>query len=305
MRPVVVASAIRDELCADLDAWAARYPVFDPDRFPALALTTVAYLPAVRREDRALAALLSLWIIAFDALVDEGDLDAAALAALAARYDTLLDADAPGWHADPPAGWAAAQQLDDALRTIVALLARYHPPAPLQAWWVTSCRATIAAITRQRGLGRADGQVPGYGAALPLLVDSIGVRPYLAVGAIVGRESGVAGRMPALAALAGECALAIRLANDLRTWEKDGREGGFNTLVALRAELARVEPALSTIAARARALSTLRERLADSRVRLVVPTGAGSTETAMVRLTEVVIGIYAAHDYHTFRESGG
>ena len=125
-----------------------------------------------------------------------------------------------------------AGQLDAALREIVALLNDYHPPVAVRLWWERSCRATIAAIVRQRALGRGGHPTPGYAAALPLLIDSIGVQPYLAVGAIVGREPGLVSRLAATMALAGECALAIRLANDLCTWGKDESEGGFNTLIA-------------------------------------------------------------------------
>ena len=300
--------AARAAVLADLQGWAARYPLFDPARFPALALTTVAYLPMAGRADRALAALVSLWIIAFDALVDEGNEATDALGDLATRYGALLAADGSGY---PPARsrtGGAPEQLDDALRAIVALLAGYRPPSAVRRWWANACRATIAAIVGQRARGRAGAAPPAYAAALPLLVDSIGVRPYLAVGAIVGREPGLAARLPATIALAGECALAIRLANDLRTWAKDEREGGLSTLCIVRAELARAVPPPTRAAAHDLALATLRARLAASHARcrtaLAAPA-AGATEAGMVRLVDVVVGIYATHDYDTYREGGG
>lgn len=297
------------EVHADLHDWTARYPIFDPVRFPALALTVEAYLPAARREDRTLVALVSLWIISFDALVDEGDADATVLDALTARYRALIGAKGDrGTNVGLPAA-APAEQLGSALREIGARLAAYDPPAALWAWWATSCRATIAAIGRQRALGRGGGPAPGYAEVLPLLLDSIGVRPYLAAGAIVWRDPGLTARLPALEALASECALAIRLANDLRTWKKDEREGGLNTLVALRGELTRAAPSLAAAAARDLALATLGERLAASRARcrarLAPPAAAGEIETAMVRLVDVVANVYAAHDYHTYRAGGG
>ena len=304
----VTGEAVQAEVRADMDTWAARYPLFDPARFPALAVTTVAYLPTVRREDRALAALVSLWIIAFDALVDENGTDTAAVTTLATRYGALVDADHVERHVTPLRMGGATEQLAAALREIAALLTGYSAPSVLRVWWATSCRATIAAIVRQRELGRTEGPMPDYAAALPLLTDSIGVRPYLAIGAIVGREPGLAARLSATTALAGECALAIRLANDLRTWEKDELESGFNTLVALRAELAHTEPALSATVARERALAMLRARLAISRsrchARFSMAAGAGATEAAMVRLMDVAVGIYTDRDYHTYRADG-
>ncbi len=296
---------LRAEVGADLRAWSTRYPLFDPARFPALAATTVAYLPTARRADRALAALVSLWIVAFDALVDERDTDTATLDALATRYGGLTAADRGARHAGPLRLEGVAEQLDAALREIVVLLDDYHPPTAVRLWWEHSCRATIAAIVRQRELGRTGAPPPRYTAALPLLVDSIGVRPYLAVGAIVGREPGLVSRLAATTALAGECALAIRLANDLRTWEKDESEGGFNTLTALRAEVVSAEPTVSATVAHDRTLAALRARLASSMARChghPAATAAGATASAMVRVTEVVVAIYAAHDYHTYRE---
>jgi len=297
--------ALRAEVAADLWAWSTRYPLFDPARFPALAATTVAYLPMARRADRALAALVSLWIVAFDALVDERDTDTAVLNALATHYGGLITADQGERHVGSLRLEKMAEQLDAALREIVVLLDNYHPPSAVRLWWEHSCRATIAAIVRQRGLGRTDAPTPSYAAALPLLVDSIGVRPYLAVGAIVGREPGLVSRLAATTALAGECALAIRLANDLCTWEKDESEGGFNTLTALRAEIVSAEPTVAATVARDRILATLQARLASSMARChahPAATGAGATAAAMVRVTDVVVAIYAAHDYHTYRE---
>jgi hypothetical protein len=304
-----VENTLRAEVSADLHAWAARYPLFAPLYFPSLAATAVAYLPLARRVDRTLVALVSLWIVTFDALVDEGDTSRSTLAALALRYSTIISAiaaDQGPCQTGPygVAGEGPFDQLDAALREIVALLATYRTTDTLRAWWEDSCRATIVAIVRQRDLGR-EGPLPGYAAALPLLVDSIGVEPYLAVGAIIGHEAPLEGRLEELKALARECALAIRLANDLGTWQKDEREGGFNTLVALRAEVVRATPDLPPAIVSARALAQLESHLALSRAgchnQLKVAM-AGATESAMVRLMDIVVGMYAVDEYPTYRE---
>jgi len=297
-------------LCTDLRGFATRYPLFDAARFPALALTIRTYLPEAQREGHALLALVSLWIIAFDALVDEGTVDATEHAALVTRYGILLDGDGARGIPDNQAQHAeAADQLDAALREIGVRLAAHEPPTALCDWWRSSLRATMAAIVRQRELGRAGGDAPGYDAILPLLVDSVGVRPYLAVGAIIGREPGLAARRPALVALASECAVAIRLANDLRTWEKDEREGGINTLVALQSDLARARPGVAAATIHGLALSTLGERLIASRARCQASLDsfaeADETATGMVRLVEVVVGVYAADDFHTYPAPAG
>src|SRR5690242_6217230 len=71
------ALALAQEVQADLEALAERWPIFDRKRFPALALTTAVHLPELTRPARALAALTSLWIIAFDEIVDEERADEA------------------------------------------------------------------------------------------------------------------------------------------------------------------------------------------------------------------------------------
>ncbi len=300
-------TALRTEVSADLRAWASRYPLFAPLHFPSLAATTVAYLPSARRADRALVALVSLWIVTFDALVDERAADRATRAALASRYRTIITADRGRRDAGPTqtVGGNPLDQLDAALREIVARLASYRTTEGLRIWWEESCRATIAAIVRQRGLGR-EGPPPRYITALPLLVDSIGVEPYLALGVIIGDEAGLERRLEELKALARECALAIRLANDLRTWQKDETEGGFNTLVALRAEVLRATPNLPPASVSERALTQLASHLMRSQARchdqLWAATMAGTTASAMVRLMDVVVGMYAADGYPTYRE---
>lgn len=297
-------ATLRAQSYADLQRLASRYSCFDSARFPALALTLSVHLPTVRREDRALAGLVALWIIAFDALVDEGETDVATLGDLVTHFGSLASLGREAVSAISSSSNTVAQ-LDSALREIDARVTACQPSPALRAWWAATFRAAVVAIVRQRELGVRRGPAPGYTALLPLLLDSIGVRPYLVAGAIVGRERGLAARLPSLADLASDCALVIRLANDLRTWKKDEAEGQVNTLVGLRGDLLRADPAQPYAVAHERALAMLAERrafsLARCRVRLAASTHSGETEAGMVRLASVVAGIYATHDYHTYR----
>ncbi|HEV7216232.1 MAG TPA: hypothetical protein VGP33_14040, partial [Chloroflexota bacterium] len=86
----VAAVDIAGQLCADLQSWAARWPIFAPVRFPAVAQTTAVHLPDLSRSARALAGLVSLWIIAFDEVVDQDRLTCAQLADLTERCRAIV-----------------------------------------------------------------------------------------------------------------------------------------------------------------------------------------------------------------------
>lgn len=302
----------RREVLADLAGWAARYPVFDPARFPALALTTAAHLADAPRADRALAALVSLWIIAFDDLVDEARLAGRALRELAVGYTLLAQAGpdrAPRAFPPPGAVPAAADQLAAALREIVRDLAPRDPPAPLAAYWRATFARMAESIVAQKEVGAAlhgrAAAVPPYDRALALLEESIGVPHYLATCFILAGDPALPARLPRLLPLVGACARAIRLANDLRTWPKDERERNFSTLVAARADLARAEPALPPAALHERALRLLDERLRAELARahallVASPHPDGGVERGLARLIAFVPAFYAAHDYDTY-----
>ncbi|HEX5503663.1 MAG TPA: terpene synthase family protein [Thermomicrobiales bacterium] len=321
----------RREVQADLAAWVRRYPVFNPARFPPLALTTAVHLPDAPRADRALAALVSLWIIAFDDLVDEARLAGPALRELAAGYTLLVHA-GPGRApvaAPPPGPLPATAQLAAALREIARGVARRDPPAPLAAYWRATFARMVDSIVAQKELGAALdapgalvpsgpapsgpapsrvlgvlgvlGAVPSYDRALALLEESIGVPHYLATCFILAGDPTLPGRLPRLLPLVGACARAIRLANDLHTWPKDERERNLNTLVAARADLARAEPDLDAATRHARALRLLAERLraelARTRALLAAsPRPDDAVERGLARLVEFVTAFYTSDE---------
>jgi hypothetical protein len=151
--------------------------------------------------------------------------------------------------------------------------------------------------------GRA---VPTYEDLIDMLAHSVGVQHYLATCFIVSGDSLLAERLPSLRPAVTACARAIRLANDLRTWQKDEREGGISTLKAVRAELMRAHPGLSRAECQARARRLLAGRLDAEVARThellaASPCPSGAAERGIARLVAFVPRFYASHDYHTYR----
>lgn len=311
------------EVRADLEAWAGRYPIFDRARFPAVAITTAVHVPDLTHADRALLAVVPLWLFAFDDLVDGGGIGGPELAVLVANYQAIVRG-VPG----PPRPWGcrlpgSAGQLGQVLAELGQRLATYSSfTEPLAGYWRTSFALAVEGIVRDRLLSaslRPDGThrpsgdsaaarlaPPTYQAWLETAQCSIGVHPYLAACFVMYGDLGIASRLPALARITDACGRAFRLANDLRTWEKEERERNFNSVAAVVAELERAAPGLTAPERRARARHYLERRLAvhvaETRALLAAsPAPDGAVEAGIGRLVEFVVRFYAAHDYHTFQ----
>ncbi len=318
------------EVEADLKMWGERYPVFRSTRFRALALTIEAHLADVCREDRALASLVSLWIAAFDELVDEEQVTGIALHRLTDGYKSLAR-DSLGRPADRgrqrrelnSPQLEPAKQLYRALEEIARDVAWYQPDEPLKVYWLSTFERMVDAIVAQRELGTqwyleiADESestsflLPVHAAVtyqvlMETLLHSIGVPFYLATCFIVYREAALAERLQGLIPIVEACARSVRLANDLQSWQKDVRERNANALVATAADIIRSHPGLSGAHYQERALRLLGERLKQESAAVLSllaasPVPSGRAERGMSRLVEFVIAFYEAHDYHTYR----
>lgn len=304
--PTADSAAITRQTQEDLEGWVARWPIFDQARLPALAETTAVHLADSSRQARAIAGLVSLWIIGFDDIVDENPVNGRALAARLATYGAIVEG-GPAPKDDP---------LGLSLQHIVHSLQRLTSFGRLGAYWRSTFRAMLSGTVNQRRLGRIwvagtanrghRRPVPDYDAVLGLLRDSVGVEHYLATCFILYDDPAVSSRISHLRPLSAACAVAIRLANDLRTWPKDAHEDNFNTLVALQAEIARGCVTLSSGACRARALEALSLRLAAAveqtrRLLDASPCPNGQAEAGIGRLLRVVTNVYAVDDYHSSR----
>ncbi len=292
------------ETLADLEQLRHRYPAFDRARFPAVALTTAAHLPDASRDARQLAALVSVWIIAFDDLVDGGEFDERALSLLANELkDTAGRAAGPiELDGKRPSSMPVEEQLHRSLQEISRRIESFCPAESLLGYWRKSFDGMVEAIIEQRALGlghQGPSTLPAEG-LWALLENSIGVPTYLATCFISSGDPDLPDRVGALERLARAAARAIRLANDLRTWEKDEREGNSNSLALLQP---RTSQALRTDPSSVQSLLEMHLECEVERVRRLLrasPTRPCRAEQAVERLVTFVTAFYRRHDYHTY-----
>ncbi len=318
------------EARTDLERWANRYPIFNRARLPALALTLAAHLADRPRADRSLIGLLSLWIAAFDELVDQDWVTSSALHELAYQCKAAVGGVAGDtYHSlHSSCSWSctalsSGEQLLCALDELRLRLMALEPDITLTAYWQDTFGRMIDGIVVQRELGASlyagisdqpasehpillPADVPPYDVLMRTLLHSIGVPHYLATCFLTYRDPELADRLPSLIPVVEACTKAVRLANDLRSWRRDIRERNVNMLVAAAAAISRSEPGLSASECHVRALHQLAERLAIHVAEVHSLLNAslrpdGAAERGLVRLVEVVTGVYASHDYHTWQ----
>ena len=318
------------EVRTDLEWWANRYPIFNQVRLPAIALTITAHLTDRPRADRSLMGLLSLWIAAFDELVDQDWLPSPALHELAHQCKAAVGRVGPYTYdsSHSNCSWSrtafsSSEQLLCALDELRLRLMAHELEITLARYWQDTFGHMIDGIVVQRELGASlyagisdqpesepaillSADVPPYDVLMRTLQHSIGVPHYLATCFLTCQDPELASRLPSLLPVVEACAKAVRLANDLRSWRRDIRERNVNMLVAAAAEISRAEPALPPSECHERAMHQLVEQLAIhvAEVRSLLhasPRPDGDAERGLVRLVDVVTGVYASHDYHTWQ----
>ncbi len=329
-RTVVVRTEQLVEVRTDLEWWANRYPIFNRARLPALALTLAAHLTDRPRANRSLMGLLSLWIAAFDELVDQDWLTSSALHELADRCKAAVGGVARDTYYSSHSSCSrlrialsSGEQLLCALDELRLRLMALEPEITLAGYWQDTFGRMIDGIIVQRELGASlyagisdqpaseppillPVDVPPYDVLMRTLQHSIGVPHYLATCFLTYRDPELADRLPSLLPAVEACAKAVRLANDLRSWRRDIRERNVNMLVAATAAISRSEPGLSASECQERALHQLSKRLAIHVAEVHSLLNAshrpdGAAERGLVRLVDVVTGVYASHDYHTWQ----
>jgi len=307
------------ETAADLADWGGCFPLADARRFGALALTTGVHLPGLSRPDRALAARLNGWIYAFDDLVDgvpserlDGAgglagwrLPDAALDSLAARCIALVSGATARVGGDDPGGIIAA------LAALVGAIRARPCSSALAAFWRDTFRRMLDGIFRERRLTAelaAGAPPPSPAAHLETARYSIGAPHYLASCFILHAgedDPALSLRLPLLTALALAAADIARLANDLRTWPREEREGTYNSIRAADTALARLMPTMPAADRRTQALRSVEHLLTIRYERVAAllasgPTPLHSAEAGIARLVEFIPALYALADFHDF-----
>lgn len=272
---------------ADLGAWGRAHPVLAPVRFPAIAISMAAAAPHLQPAQLALMARIPAWIYAIDDAFDRGDIPAAERAECVRRYTALARGE--------PVRLSGGRERDACgapLAEVVAALRARPLWGRLGPAWGEACRRMLQGMAFECDAAeamRAGVPPPALHTYLRHARYSIGVHPFVTAAWMLEGDPRGADHLPALQSLARAAGLAVRLANDLRTHEKECEEGNLNALMLLAARTPDAEAAVRSLLHRA--MGHLQRRAAPLQ------------DLPAVRLTTRVaafaVDLYAEHDYHT------
>lgn len=214
------------ELTAALHQYFLPYPSFDRVRFSTTAWMMVSESPLRPLPIQEVLARLTLWIFTVDAIIDERRLSPALLDECLTVCGHIVNREAEV----PTAG----QDLPSVLSDVVTGLEASPVYAHLGPMWQDSYRRMIRGMTFEVSASPRDVTLAQY---LAHGSYSIGVPTYVLAAWILEAPTDANGGpldpsedlLTRLQAASG----AIRLANDLRTWEKEQEEGTLNALSVL------------------------------------------------------------------------
>jgi hypothetical protein len=286
---------------AALHRWAVRYPLMRRVRVGPLSLSVAAGAPFASVEALISTARLSLWVFTLDDLFDEEGLPHAELIERAERYRALARSEIPCLAGDNMAT-ALCEVRDD--------LASYPLFGPLGVEWANALCGTIDGMVHEyewrlayRDVADAPALLPSYDEYVATGRYSIGGPPHIWAAVITSDDPSTPAHLDQLGAMEKLASTCVRLANDLRSYQKEIDEGKINTLVILSREL-RARGVSRDVAyqhAEARVHADIVAGLNQlSELRAAAGTQTGHPEAAIDNIARFVCEFYTHHDYHTF-----
>lgn len=270
--------ALASALAEDLHRWAGGYGnAFDPCRFDAISLTAAYASPWLDPGRLRAVTRTAIWICAVDDAIDERLTGAAGVSGLVRAYQAVAAGAAPD-PADPLALSLAE------IRAELGAMPLFRELAPL---WRAACQRMLEGMRFEWETGRAvaAGEPPP---PLSLYMRhgrySIGVPWYVLAFWMAAGEPDLPAHLDRLLPALCHAAAAVRLANDLRTCERERREGNLNALML------GVNPERAQ-----RRLSWHLERCQGWLQRVTV--GPVASALALARLTRFTTDFYAVADY--------
>lgn len=288
------------QLTADLKPWAEASAVINPVRLPVVALTVAACAPSWNPALLQLLAKVTFWIFSIDDAIDAEGLPDEVLTSKVASWRTVLE--------DPlrptPGGGDEHAAL---LAEIAAEIAKSPLTKPLYGHWRTNFERMFAGMLFERELGRrfrAEGPaaLPPYSTYLSHGLYSIGVPSFASSACLLRAEPGALDRWAAYLVMEQEAGRTLRLANDLRTWQREAQEHNLNALMILQHRY--TAAGMPEHAAWERAERVVAQQMARCRARCanmkpLLALAAPETAEALARTVEFAVEFYREHDYHT------
>jgi hypothetical protein len=291
-----------DTLIDMLGDWASQYSLIRMIRIPSVALLIAALVPRIALRDSLLVAKLALLIFGIDDMADE-------------RVITLaeLQRKAEQWYWIANHGSNSAIDNGDEPTAILlelrAELSKFRLFEPLREYWSSSARRLFEAMVQEYRYGlryRAGGAraLPPLDEYLSWGLYSISVPFWMLTVLIVLDEPSIAERFESIDEAIKCAGAAIRLFNDLRTFDKEMKESNVNSIVIAYYTVLSKNPN----ATEESTLSEARQhvlQLADSYAQKCyewvghIRTESKQLEEAISRSVAFHAHFYSEHDYHT------
>ncbi len=275
---------VTNELLEHLHLYYQPFPEFDAVRFPATALTTATegfFLPMMLLKKMV---VIPVWIFTIDDVIDRKLLS-----------DEELDARLKSYE------WIITQGLDasDVYGRVLKDLYDQLKERPLfhalrEVWEEAYFRMIRGMLLEARETVR----VPSYDEYLEHGSYSIGVPLYVVSTWILGSYEETLTHLEVLKKLMMLSAKSIRLANDMRTYEKEKMEKNLNALVIM--ENTYESEGYAPDAAKALASAFVREELERYRTQFLelVDESVLPIRT-LSNVTQFSLSFYDEHDFHT------
>ena len=300
--PVVEEKAAR--VGGRLRQWAHDHEPVRQERIEPLALSITAAAPGASVASLAATAQVSLWVFAIDDIFDERLVPIEPLRERCRHYVARArgDLDEPCDPDDP---------MEVALAAVLRDLRPFPLFEPLRASWAAALARTLRgmlfedAAQRRYAADKNPDELPTYAANLEQGLNSIGAPAHTAAVLLTSNDASVPHALIALARLERQVAISIRLANDLRSFDRERRDGAVNALLIHQRDLARagVPPAAAWRGSRQRVEGAIEAAMRRARgLATKVRTRSGDPEAAILGIGEVVTAFYRSFDYHTYTE---
>jgi hypothetical protein len=289
-----------DILIGLLEEWTLQYPCLGQVRIPPIAFHNAVVMPHLDVSACFLLAKLVLWIFGIDDLIDKHAISPAGLEKIIVQWCTA-------------ARGVSDERADDELTAILSEirkdLSNYKLFQSLYKNWATELRLHVEGMAKEYKYAldyntHGPSALPSLDSYLHTSVYGLGIPLFALTLFIVLDDSTADVRFESMADLVRYTSVAVRLYNDVQTFEKESEEGNVNSIVILYRETRDRNPNTS----RGQALSQAKQRvwkMADSYTQKCYDWGK-RMKVGDVPFVQILCNMasfhatfYSNHDYHT------
>lgn len=275
---------VTSELLEHLYQYYRPFPEFDSVRFPATALTTATegyFLPVSLLKKMV---VIPVWIFTIDDVIDRKLLSDEELDECLLRYEWIITRDQD-----------ASDVYGCVLKDLYDQLKERPLFSALRGVWEEAYFRMIRGMLLE---ARPNDRLPSYDEYLKHGAFSIGVPLYVVSTWILASHEETMPNLDVLKEMMMLSAKSIRLANDMRTYEKEKKEGNLNALVIMEKKYE--SEGNTPDVAKGLALAFLREELERYRAQFLELVDDSVLPMRMLsNVTLFSLSFYDEHDFHT------